>query len=116
MVGYSVDPLSHTLGRIESALDLITKTLNEDRIASASYRTDIRRDLTNVRDMVHDLRNKVENTANDLADMKPDVDDYRLMKAKGLGAWSTAKIIWTILIGLGAAGIGAIISAFWPHR
>jgi hypothetical protein len=112
----SVDPLSHTLGRIEQALETITKTLSEDRMASASYRTEMRRDLTAVRDMVHDLKNRVNNTADEVAEMRPDVDDYRMTKAQGIGAWNTAKTVWTIAVGLGAAGLGAIVHAFWPPR
>ena len=116
MVASSVDPLSHTLGRIEQALDTITKTLSEDRMASASYRTEIRRDLTAVRDMVHDLMNKVNNNSDDIAEIMPHVEDWKTTQAKGVGVWNTAKVIWTIGIGLGAAGIGAILQAFWPKH
>lgn len=109
-----VDPLSHTLGRIEGALDTITTTLREDRLASAQYRTDMRRDLTAVRDMVHDLRNRVNNNADELAEIRPDVEDWRITKAQGMGVWNATKTVWTVAITLGAAGIGAIIHSIWP--
>jgi hypothetical protein len=113
-VNASVDPLSHALGRIEGALETITKTLSEDRMASASYRTQMRGDLTTVREMVHDLRNRVNNNAEDIDEMKADVSDYRITKAQGVGVWNVAKTLWTLIISLSAAGIGAIIHAFWP--
>lgn len=112
----NVDPLSHTLGRIEQALDTITKTLGEDRMASASYRTQMRGDLTAVRDMVHDLKNRVNNTADEVAEIRPDILDYRLMKAQGTGIVNAAKVLWIVLIALGATGIGAIIHALWPKH
>src|SRR5947209_4892424 len=110
----SVDPLSHTLGRIENALEMITKTLSEDRLASAQYRTDMRRDLAMVSEGMGALKNQVTNNADELADLRPFVEDYRLRAAQGSGIWNAAKALWIILIGLGATGIGAIIHAFWP--
>lgn len=110
----SVDPLSHALGRIENALETITKTLSEDRTASAQYRTDMRREIGTVRDNVMDLKNRVNNNADEIAEMKADVADYRITKAQGVGVWNAAKTTWTILISMGAAGIGAIVHSFWP--
>jgi predicted nucleic acid-binding Zn-ribbon protein len=110
----SVDPLSHALGRIENALETITKTLSEDRAASAQYRTDMRRDLSTVRENVLDLKNRVSNNADELAEMRPDVDDYRRRRDKGIGMADLTKVVWTTLLGFGAVGIGAIVHAFWP--
>jgi hypothetical protein len=112
----SVDPLSHTLGRIEQALETITKTLSEDRLASASYRTEVRRDLATVRDGMGTLKNEVANNADELAELRPFVEDYRLKAAQGAGILNAAKALWVILIGLGATGIGVIIHAFWPKQ
>lgn len=111
-----VDPLSHTLGRVEQALETITKTLSEDRLASAQYRTEMRRDLTAVKDMVHDLRTRVNNNADELAEMRPDVENYRIRRAQGESLWGAAKTIWAILVAVGATGIGALIHAFWPKQ
>jgi chromosome segregation ATPase len=110
----AMDPLSHTLGRIEQALETITKTLSEDRAASAQYRTDMRRDLSTVRDNVLDLKNRVNNNADELAELRPDVADYRRRRDRGIGMVDLTKTVWTMLIGLGAVGIGAIVHSFWP--
>lgn len=88
----SVDPLSHALGGIEKQLELITKTLSEDRLASATYRTQMRNDLTVVRDAVHDLKNKVDNHAEQLAEMKPDVSDYVQRRAEAIGMSKLAHL------------------------
>lgn len=111
-----MDPLSHTLGRIENALETITKTLSEDRMAAAQYRTEMRRDLTTVRETVTDLKNRVNYNADEIAEMKSDVADYRVTKAQGVGVWNAAKTMWTVILGLGFTGIGAIIHAFWPPK
>lgn len=111
-VSAAVDPLSHKLGRIELALEMITKTLSEDRMASAQYRTDMRRDLTAVRDMVHELKTRVDNNADELADMRPDVEDYREMRAEGRGGWkvvtASAHAVRAAWLFLGAAGAALV--------
>lgn len=112
----NVDPLSHTLGRIEQSLETITKTLSEDRMASAQYRTEVRRDLSAVRDMVHDLKNRVNNTADDLAELRPDVEDLKKTKQQGIGGWNLVKTIWAVVLALGAGGIGAILTALGLNR
>lgn len=110
----TIDPLSHTLGRIEESLNIITKTQAEDRVASAVYRTQMRNDLTAVRDTVFDLRSRVNNNADELAEMRPDVKDFRITKEQGIGAWNTVKTLWTVLITLGAGFVGLIVHIFWP--
>jgi hypothetical protein len=112
----SVDPLSHALGRIENALETITRTQAEDRVSSAQYRTDMRREIRTVSETVIDLKNRVNNNADEIAEMKADVADYKVTKAQGVGVWNAAKTVWTITIGLGAAGLGAIVHAFWPPK
>lgn len=111
-----VDPLSHTLGRIENALETITKTLSEDRMASASYRTEMRQSLQTVKDNVSDLKNRVNNTADEMAELRPIVESHQLKFVQGSGIWNAAKALWIILLGLGATGIGAIVHAFWPGK
>jgi hypothetical protein len=118
-----MDDLSRTLGAIEAKLDMVTKTLAEDRVASAQYRTDMRRDLTELRDSVGDLKNRVNNNADELAELHPVIsshqlilDDYRLKVAQGVGVWNTAKTIWAALTALGGAGIGYLIHLFWPPK
>jgi hypothetical protein len=112
----TIDPLSQMLGAIDAKLEMVLKTQSEDREASARYRTDMRRDLGEVRDNVVDLKNRVNNTADEVAELRPIVTDHQLKFVQGTGIWNAAKAIWVILIGLGATGIGVIVHAFWPGK
>jgi hypothetical protein len=104
-----MDDLSRTLGAIEAKLDMVAKTQAEDRVASAQYRTDMRRDLTDVRDSVGDLKNRVNNNADELALIRPDIDDYRKHKHQIEGASKLTKIVWTVLSFFGVGGLIAIL-------
>lgn len=116
MPGPSIDPLSQMLGAMDAKLEMVLKVQAEDRESSAKYRTDIRREVGEVKDTVKDLKNRVDNTADDLANLRPDVEDYRLMKNQGLGMWNIARALWVICIALGAGGLGVIIHALWPPK
>jgi hypothetical protein len=52
MTERGIDELSRVLGGIENQLKTVTTTLAEDRIASAQYRTDIRREVGSIKDKV----------------------------------------------------------------
>lgn len=106
-----LDPLSHALGRIEQALETITKTLSEDRLASAAYRTEVRRDITVVSEMVGQLRAKVDSNAEDLAEIRPDINDWRVTKGAFSLAANGARVAWAVL---GAAAAGLI--AWFTHK
>jgi hypothetical protein len=118
-----MDDLSRTLGAIEAKLDMVAKTQAEDRVASAQYRTDMRRDLTEVRDSVGDLKNRVNNTTDEVADVRDIVDkrisdvdkridgiaadtnDYRSWKLRAEGAGKVTKILWAIFSAIGLGGL-----------
>jgi hypothetical protein len=104
-----MDDLSRTLGAIEAKLDMVAKTQAEDRVASAQYRTDMRRDLSDVRDSVGDLKNRVNNNADELAEMRPEVEDYRKHKHQIEGASKLTKFLWAVFSAFGAGGILAIV-------
>lgn len=100
-----VDQLSHTLGRIEQSLETITKTLGEDRMAAATYRTEIRSAVNIVRDNVADLKNKAENTASDVAEMRPYIADYIERRAEVRGLSRLGHLI----AALGGGGIALTV-------
>lgn len=52
-----LDPLSLTLGGIEQQLKSISHTQAEDRNASAIHRTDMKKELREIRDKVQQLEN-----------------------------------------------------------
>lgn len=113
-VNPSIDPLSQLLGEISAKLDTVTKTQAEDRLASAAYRTDVRKELATLSSSVTDVKNRVNNNADEIAELRPDVEDYRTRRDKGLGMADLTKTVWIVLSGLGVAGIGYIVHALWP--
>ena len=81
-----LDPLSRVLGGIETQLTTITRTLSEDRSASAQYRTDVRREIAELRKDVLDVRSQVKSVTDDVAEIKPTVASLhqRAMMSAGM--------------------------------
>lgn len=101
--------VSYELGGIKNALDTITRTLSEDRLASAQYRTDIRKELTAARDAIKDVGSALDMTKKDVAEMKPKVEslDQRALMSKG--AANFAIILGKAAHIISAAVGGAIV-------
>lgn len=101
--------VSYELGGIKNALDTITRTLSENRLADATYRTGIREEMGKQRDAINSVGNDLTIAKRDIADMKPKVEslDQRALMSKGAANFA-------IILGKGAhvisAGIGAIIA------
>lgn len=76
-----IDELSRTLGVLQAGLDTIMRVQAEDRIASAQYRTDVRRDQGETRDSVGAVKNDVAVIKHKLEVLEPKVtslDDIRV--------------------------------------
>lgn len=59
------------LGKIDEALATVVRSLGEDRIASATYRTDIRKDLAATRENVLTVTSDIKTAKHDIAKMEP---------------------------------------------
>lgn len=100
--------VSYELGGINKQLEAITKTLSEDRMSSAQYRTDIRSEIGKQRDAINIVGSDLAIAKRDIADMKPKVEslDQRALMSKGAANFA-------IILGKGAhiisAGLGAVI-------
>lgn len=133
----SIDPFSQQLGEIIAKLEMVLRTQSEDRTASAIYRTEVRKELgaltvsvTDVKNRVNNnadevaelrpevealdaavgnLKNQVEKTADEVAELRPDVEDYRMRKHQAEGAGKLTKVLWAIFSAIGAGGIVALI-------
>lgn len=110
-----MDELSRTLGGIEKQLELILKTQSEDRAASATYRTEIRREIAGVREDVGEVKGDVKVLAKDVDAMKPVVGDYQKRSNQADGAAKLTKILWGILTALGLGGIVALFESLRRH-
>lgn len=59
------------LGKIDEALATVVRTLGEDRIASASYRTDVRQELVITKENILIATNDIKTARQDIAKMEP---------------------------------------------
>lgn len=108
--------VSYELGGIKSALDMITRTLSENRLADAQYRTGIREEMGKQRDAIGSVGNDLAIAKRDIADTKEDIADIKpkmaSLEARALMSKGAANL--AIILGKGAhiisAGLGAIIA------
>ncbi len=100
--------VSYELGGIKNALDTITRTLSENRLADAQYRTGIREEMTKQRDAISSVGSDLTIAKKDIADMKPKVEslDQRAMMSKGA---ANLAIILGKFAHVISAGIGGVI-------
>ena len=125
-VSASIDPLSEKLGEISAKLDMVQRVQAEDRVASAAYRTEVRKDLATVKDDVSDLKNRTNNNADELADAHKELADLRIevdITRKRWdqleGASKLTKGLWAVFLALGGGGVLVLIAKFFewgkPH-
>lgn len=109
--------VSYQLGSIQNALDTITKTLSEDRMASAQYRTEIRREMKDTRDAIDAVRTDLTLAKNDISTMKPTVDslEQRAMMSKGAANLAIALGKFAHVMSAAVGGIVAIFLERWLH-
>jgi hypothetical protein len=93
MVRPPIDELSRLLGAIEAKVDLVGKTQAEDRMANASWRTDVRKELGGIRSDITEIKGSVNTVTTDVAEMKPDVADYVQKRAEARGISRLAHLI-----------------------
>lgn len=115
MVERGIDELSRVLGGIEKELQTVARTLAEDRIAAASYRTDIRRELATVKDSVQSINIDTRGCKVDIADMKPKVLALEITGIKAAGAWDFGSMIIKIFYLIVALCTGLLGSYFGNH-
>lgn len=101
------DVVSYELGGIKNALDTITRTLSENRLADAQYRTGIREEMTKQRDAISGIGSDLAIAKKDIGDMKPKVEtlDQRALMSKGAANFAIVlgKFAHVISAGLGAS-------------
>lgn len=107
--------VSYALGGIQQALDTITRTLSEDRMASAQYRTDIRKEIGTQRDAINAIGSELSLAKKDIGDMKPKVDslDQRALMSKGAANFAIILGKFAHVISAGIGGIFAVLIERW---
>lgn len=100
--------VSYELGGIKQALETITRTLSENRLADAQYRTGIREEMTKQRDAIQHVGSDLAIAKKDIADMKPTVESLEQRALMSKGAANLAIILGKFAHVI-SAGIGGIL-------
>lgn len=110
--------VDYAFGRIESILDVIKQTLSEDRLASAQYRTEVRKELREQREQMHAIEIMTRQNAADIAEMKPKMNHLEERALKEEGAFSFAAWLVKAVPALLGAGAGFLASFLpnWIHK
>lgn len=112
--------VSYELGGINKQLEAITRTLSEDRTASAQYRTDIRKELAAQTDSINVVRTDITLAKQDIADMKPKVKslDERAMMSKGAQNFAIllSKFAHVVSAAIGGVVVLLIERYLFGHR
>jgi hypothetical protein len=120
-----IDELSRVLGGLQASMDTIIRVQAEDRVASAQYRTDIRRDQGELRDSVSvvksDLllvKSDVLLVKNKLAELEPKVLSLNERATMSAGATKFALGIGRVIHLLSAVigGAAALLIDHWLRK
>lgn len=111
-----IDPLSLQLGKIIAQLDMVLRTQSEDRVASAQYRSDMRKEISNASDCARGAAQEAKDCKNAIGKIQPIVDELKLSQNMSMGAKRLAmhlEKIFYILIGAGSSILAVIIEHRW---
>ena len=100
MAEKSNDELWRSLGGIEKSQELILRTLSENRVADATYRTDIRKELGGLRDDVQEVRSDVRSVTETVTELRPKVitqEESRLMDRGADRLWDSGGKVAHVL-------------------
>lgn len=100
--------MAFMLGQIQAGQTIIQQTLSEDRLASAQYRTEVRKELKEHSERMQAMKAQLAGAIEDIHEMKPKVAslDERATMSKGAAQLAVVlgkagQFIW--------AGMGAVV-------
>lgn len=100
--------MAFMLGQIQAGQTIIQQTLSEDRLASAQYRTEVRKELKEHSERMQDMKTQLAGAIDDIHEMKPKVAslDERATMSKGAAQLAVVLGKFAHII---SAGIGATV-------
>ncbi len=100
--------LSFMLGQIQAGQEIIQQTLSEDRLASAQYRTEVRKELKEHGERMQKMETQLSGVISDVGEIKPKVSslDERATMSKGAANLAIALGKFAHVI---TAGIGGLV-------
>jgi len=106
------------MGRIESSLDTIKQTLSEDRLSSAQYRTEMRKEQKEQNERLGHIESKQQEMADDMSEIKPKVMNLEADRLMSKGARNLAIVLgrFAHVVSAALGGIVAIFVEKWLHR
>jgi hypothetical protein len=110
-----IDPLSHALGALTTKVDLILKTLSENREADAQYRTRTQAELSAIRDKVDKAEVAAKKAEEGLERLEPIVASLQAKALLGDGERAGTERLAGLLAKAAhivSAGIGGAIVFF----
>lgn len=109
--------VDYALGKIQAQLDAITKTLSEDRSASAQYRTEVRRQLADTGEKLGKVSGDLHSAKEDIAEMMPKVVslEHRALMSKGAANLAILLGKFAHVVSAAIGGIIAILLERWLH-
>lgn len=92
--------ISVEIGELRASVALLTRMVEEDRRASATYRTDIRAELFKIREDQAEVKFKVQAVQSNVAELAPLVKGIETDRLMALGAGRMAiwisRAFWTM--------------------
>lgn len=103
------EDVAFQLGGIRAQLETVLKTQAEDRMASAQYRTDIRKELREAHEDIGSVKSDLAMAKADIAEMKPKVITLEQRALMSAGAAKLAIVLGKFAHIISAAVGGAIV-------
>ena len=101
--------VDYVLGRIEGQLDNILKTLSENRMADATYRTEVRKQLGEGSERMQHIESQLALVTSDMGEIKPKVAVLEERMHMSNGAARLAVVLGKVGHIISAAIGGAIV-------
>lgn len=105
------DPIEVMLARLDERF----RTLFENQKSEREYRANLEKSISDLRNSVADMGNRLKNVEDSLAKNEPTIEEFITIKHKVVGAGIFGKWVWTgagIIIGVLAATRREIFSWF----
>lgn len=103
--------VSYELGGIKASLDTITRTLSENRLSDAQYRTDVRKEMMIQHEAIAAVAGDMAIAKKDIAGLMPTVKSLEQRSLMSKGAANLAIVLGKFAHII-SAGIGGIIVLF----
>jgi hypothetical protein len=90
----NINEISLAIGKLQAGVEQLQRTASDDRVASAQYRTDMRREMQ---------------------ELKQEVAGYKSNQDQAIGAARAIKFLWIMLAGVVGALGSTIVSFIRGH-